>query len=260
MKITEEQELIDILLSIPSETDRIEFKRLWDWDNKKILRSIVAFANTEWWKIILWIDDPEKSQLKWEERIFGIEENLENYDALKREIIKIIPPFTNFQSEEYKSMNGKTIAILTIEKSEDSFHCWENQVWIRQKKGNRQISPQEIIHYSYAKWFQKADQELVDIDFSLLETKYFSQWRESRDIGGANISDILYKSWLARKHETGKIFPTRAAVLLFAEYPNDILEDKCTVRVFRYTGNLEMIDETPNLIGTPKTINGPIIE
>jgi predicted HTH transcriptional regulator len=56
------------------------------------------------------------------------------------------------------------------------------------------------------------------------------------------------------------MLPTRAAVLLFAEYPNDILDTKCTVRIFKYAGNIETIEETPNLLGTPKTINGPLIE
>gem|GEM_PF-7086391 len=32
------------------------------------------------------------------------------------------------------------------------------------------------------------------------------------------------------------------------------------MRVFKYSGNIESIEETPNLLSTPKTINGPIIE
>jgi len=52
--------------------------------------------------------------------------------------------------------------------------------------------------------------------------------------------------------------PTRAAVLLFSEFPNDILDSKCSVRVFQYEGNLETVNETLNLLGTPRNINGPI--
>ena len=258
--MSENQEIINLLLSLPAETDKLEFKRIGEWNIKRILHSIVAFANTEGWKIVLWIDDPEKTKLKWVERVFGIEENLENYDALKREISKIIPPFTNYKTEELVADNNKTIVIISIEKSQSSFHSWENQVWVRQKKWNKQLSPQEIIHLSYAKGFQRADEELVDIDFELLETSYFRDWTQMRDISGKNIWEILYKVWLARKNGIWTLLPTRAAVLLFAEYPNDILDTKCTVRIFKYSWNLETINETPNLLSTPKTINGPIIE
>ena len=54
--------------------------------------------------------------------------------------------------------------------------------------------------------------------------------------------------------------PTRAAVLLFAEFPNDLLDTKCAIRVFQYEGNLETIKETLNLSGTPKNIVGPVIK
>ncbi len=256
----ENQKLIDLLLSLPAETDKLEFKRIWEWDIKKILHSIVAFANTEWWTVILWIDDPEKTKERWMNRIFWIEENLENYDALKREITKIIPPFTMHTTEEIVVKNGKTIAMISIEKSQSSFHSWQNQVWIRQKKWNKQLSPQEIIHLSYAKGFQKSDEELVDIDFQLIETQFFRNWLQTRDIQWKDTPEILYKVGLARKNKEGILLPTRAAILLFAEYPNDILDTKCTVRIFKYSGDIEAIDETPNLLGTPKTINGPIIE
>ena len=256
----QDQELIQLLLSIPAETENLEFKRIWEWDVKRILQSMVAFANTEGWQIIIGIDDPEKWTKKDFDRIYGIEENLEKYDALKREITKIIPPFTAYHIKEIIADNGKTIAIIHIDKSQWAFHSWANEVWIRQKKGNKQLSPQEIIHFSYAKGFQKADEELVGIDFDLLDTEYFHKWIAARDISWANISDILYKVWLARKDSNANIQPTRAAVLLFAEYPNDILETKCAIRIFKYTGTVETIWEVPNLIWIPKTIHGPIIE
>jgi len=260
MNIINKQDIIDLLLSLPAETDTLEFKRLGSDNNNRILQSIVAFTNTEGGKIILWIDDPEKTREKWMKRVFWIEENLENYDALKREIARIIPPFTAYKIEEFVAENSKTVVIISVEKSESSFYCWNNQVWVRQKKWNKQLSPQEIIHFSYAKWFQKADAELVAIDFELLETQFYKNWLQTRDVSWKSISDILYKVWLARKDNLWKLLPTRAAILLFAEYPNDLIETKCTVRVFKYSGNIESIEETPNLLSTPKTINGPIIE
>lgn len=253
-------EIIDILLSIPAETETIEFKRVWENSNSKILQSIVSFANTDGWKIVIWIDDPEKTKLKWVDRIFWIEENEENYDALIREISKIIPPFNLYKIDKYTAINWKTVVIINIDKSQESFHSWSNQVFIRQRKWNKQLTPQEIIHYSYAKWFQKADLELVDINFDLLDNELYKKWKEARDIYWKDISDIFYKVWLARKDNTWKLKPTRAAVLLFSEYPNDILDTKSSVRIFKYSWTVETIWETPNLLSTPKTINWPIIE
>lgn len=100
----------------------------------------------------------------------------------------------------------------------------------------------------------------MDVDFELLNTKYYLEWRASRKIESADIQSALEKTGLARHNKDQKILPTRAAVLLFAEYPNDIMETKCTIRVFQYEGTIETFKETPNLIGTPKTISGPIVK
>lgn len=71
---------------------------------------------------------------------------------------------------------------------------------------------------------------------------------------------IKYSSGTGRKDEQGTLKPTRAVVLLFALYPHDIMKTKCTIRVFQYEGTLEKIKEILNLIGTPKTIDGPVVE
>lgn len=261
--MNEEVDLINDLLAVPTETEELEFKRLsWDWGGeiKRIMQSIVAFTNTEGWRIVLWIDDPEKTNKKWLDRVHGIEENLENYDEIKREIQKIIPPFTLYNFIEIKAANNKTVVVIQIEKSQNAFHCWNKEVWVRWKKGNRQLTPQEIIHLSYAKGFEKSDEELINIDLELLDTEYFQNWRRQRDISGRTLSEILFRVGLARKNDSGTLLPTRASVLLFAEYPNDILDTKCTVRIFKYSWNIETFSETPNLLWTPKTINWPIIE
>jgi ATP-dependent DNA helicase RecG len=48
---------------------------------------------------------------------------------------------------------------------------------------------------------------------------------------------------------------------LFAEFPTDLMETKSAVKLFRYSGVLETVsEEGPNLLETPKIINGPIIK
>jgi ATP-dependent DNA helicase RecG len=46
--------------------------------------------------------------------------------------------------------------------------------------------------------------------------------------------------------------------LLFSRFPTNIMETKCAIRIFQYTGTIESFQEVPNLIGTPKTNDGPI--
>lgn len=87
------EKFIDKILAIPEETQQIEFKRL---DGQKVvgkvIQTITAMANTDGGWIILGIDDPEKTTKKGIDRIYGIEENLENYDEIIKEFKNIIPP------------------------------------------------------------------------------------------------------------------------------------------------------------------------
>lgn len=255
------EKIIKDILEIPEETQTLEFKRLNG--NKvvaKIIQTIVAMANTDGGHIILGIDDPEKTKLKGEARIFGIEENKTLYDEILHEIKKIVPPFNSLATKTIKFDNEKTIILLKIPKSTESFLAIENQVFIRLYKSNKKLSPQEIIKLSYAKGFEKADRELVDVDFDLLKTEYFEMWRKARKIGNDKIENILFKTGLAKKAKNKSLKPTRASVLLFTEFPTNLMETKCTIRVYRYQGTIEKFQKVPNLIGKPKTIDGPTIK
>lgn len=256
--------LIKKILDIPEESQDLEFKRLAEGGVvKDVLNTIVAMANTDGGIIILGVDDPEKTKLRGMDRIFGIEENKDHFDEIGREIGKIIPPLSRVwpaHIEFIKELN-KSIALIRIPKATDCFRSINNHVYTRQLKSNKLLSPQEIVDLAYAKGFEKADSEIVDVDFKLLDTDYFKEWLNSREIKGRNIQVVLEKVGLARVNKKGILNPTRAAVLLFAEYPTNLLDTKCTIRVFQYAGNMEtLLDEVPNLLGKPKTIEGPIVK
>jgi len=254
-------DLINKILNIPEETQAIEFKRLnGEKIVSKIIQTIVAMANTDGGVIILGVEDPEKTKLKGENRIFGIEENKELYDEIFHEIKNIIPPISNLKPDLINNKEGKTIALLRVPKATESFFSINNEIWIRLHKSNKKLTPHEVVKLSYAKGFEKADKELVDIDFELLQTSYFEDWRKARKINTGNIEDILMQTGLARKNEDNKLKPTRAAVLLFAQFPNDLLDTKCTVRVIQLRGTIETFADTPNYLETPKTIGGSIID
>lgn len=256
------QKILEDILNIPSESQTLEFKRLAEEKVvSKAVETVVAMANTEGGVIVLGIDDPEKTKLKGLERIFGIDEQIEVFDALGRELQRIIPPMAGIWPPLIIEMDdGKRVGLLFVLKASTSFHSINNHVYVRAEKGNRQLNPHEIENFSYAKGFRKADKLLVDVDFALLNTPVFQEWRKSRAINGDSIVDILEKTGLARKDEKGLLKPTMAALLLFAEYPSDLTETKCAIRVFQYAGTIETFGETPNLIGIPKTIQGPLVK
>ncbi len=255
-------ELIEQIVATPNESRTLEFKRLGSRNEglDRTLQSIVAMANTDGGSIVLGIDDPQKTTAKGLDRIHGIEENPELYDELGLNVRKISPPIASIWPPELIHVPGKNmrIGLLNVPKVTDSFRSIENHVYVRQERGNKRLSPQEIVHFAYVKGFERADTELVPVDLHLLKTAYYESWRRKRGIEGDSIGMVFEKTGLAKRNEKGDVVPTRAAVLLFAEYPNDLMDTKCTTRIFQYEGNLEMIKETLNLIGNPTTIDGPI--
>ena len=258
-----QEELIKNILTVPAENQTIEFKRLSDIKVvAKVIESIVAMTNIDGGTIVLGINDPEDTKIKGFDRIFGTEENLENFDAIGRKIQRIIPLLASIWPPQkiFVKEVSKNIALIFIPKTTDTFRSINNHVYIRQEKSNKLLIPQEVVKFAYAKGFEKADKELVEVDFNLLNTSEFKQWGSNRGIEDGDIRVVLEKTGLARKNNKGVLLPTRAAVLLFAEYPNDLMETKCAVRVFQYSGTIETIKETPNLISTPKNINGNIVK
>jgi len=101
-------------------------------------------------ELILGIDDPEKTKFKGLDRIFGIEENKELFDSILHEIKNIIPPMSNITHRIIEAKNKKSIALLNVPKATESFYSIDNQVWVRLRKSNKKLSPQEVVKFNYA--------------------------------------------------------------------------------------------------------------
>lgn len=258
-----EKNIIASILSIPAEDRCIEFKRFGDTDVtvSKIIQTLVAMANTDGGFIFCGIDDPEKTKCKGSDRVYGIEENLEMFDEIGREIARIVPPLAMLWPPlKIEIVKGKTIGIISVPKVGEHIHTFNDKVYVRLEKGNKILTPPEIIKYSYARGFIKADRELVDVDFDLLDTEIFHSWRRTRKIQTDNLKNVLFQTGLAAKDTNGVLKPTRAAVLLFALYPHTLMDTKSAIRVYQYEGSIEKMGNVPNLIGKPKTIEGPLIK
>ena len=132
---------LKIVLDIPEETQTIEFKRLCGQSVvRKVVETIVAMANTDGGNIILGVDDPEKTEKKGVERIYGIEEDIDVYDSIGRELQNIIPPMIGVWPPnliEENSIINKRVALVSVPKSTQNFKSIHNNVFIRQQKSNK---------------------------------------------------------------------------------------------------------------------------
>jgi ATP-dependent DNA helicase RecG len=89
-----ESETLLTQILVLSESRHLEFKRLSREMVSKSLKTICAFANSEGGTLVLGIADLKEFQGN--DRLFGIEENLEALDDLQRQITsKFDPPIDN---------------------------------------------------------------------------------------------------------------------------------------------------------------------
>lgn len=197
-------EFIQKLLNIPAESQTLEFKRL-DGGKvvDKIVETVVAMANTDGGLIVIGIDDPEKTLNKGLERIFGIEENLDLFDTIGRELQFVVPPLSNIWPPEKIQIEeiNKTVALIYVPKVTDGFRTKNKKVYIRQERSNLLLNPQEIIKFAYAKGFERADKEIVDVQLELLDTDIYRLWKNARKLDYVDISETLLKTGLAKKRK-----------------------------------------------------------
>lgn len=255
-------ELVNKLLELP-EGPGLEFKRVGD--NKNKLKVVNAFANTNGGILVLGIEDANKE--KGRGRIYGIQENPETVDELKRLMTqKFAPPLAQPNCNFPRSVelnctlrDGKngSILILFVDKSNSVHSIIDRGTFVRDQCSNRQLNAAEITELSLKRGASSAVNALVNVPFELLDTIYWREYRDQRRIT-RDIAEALLHFGLARKDEASKLMPTRAAVLLFAEEPSGLLDAKCSVRVFHYKGETIEYKDEPNLVRPPKTIGGPL--
>lgn len=99
---------------------------------------------------------------------------------------------------------------------------------------------------------------MEQVDFDLLDTDYWRTYAQQRRLTRP-IAEAMLHVGLAKRTGEGRILPTRAAVLLFAEEPSGLLASKAAVRLFHYRSHKVQSDPNTNLLKPPTTISGPVI-
>jgi len=260
--------------SIPSFDDALidralDFEESYTFDCKrfrdkltKVLETVVAFANSDGGTIALGLEDPDKGQGR--DRVYGIQENLANWDELRRLLRSRI---TESELLAWKPIEvGCTlrdgtvgsVVFLRIDKSIRVHSIVDDGTFVRLQKGNKQLTAPEINELSFARGTITAESRLENVDFELLNTDYWRAYAQQRRLTRP-IDEAMLHVGLAKRSGDGRILPIRAAVLLFAEEPSGLLAAKAAVRVFHYRGNKVQTDPNTNLLKPPQTVGGPII-
>ena len=256
------EELVERVL-VTKESMGFEVKRVGN--NTKKIDTIVAFANTEGGILVLGVEDSAKANGR--DRLYGIEENPESVDELKRLLPHRITPVVGaphcappqFIPIACKLRDGKpgSIIIVVVEKSSSVHSIVDDGTLVRMDKSNRQLSASEITELSMRRGVQSFVNTTAEVPFELLDTAIWREYRSQRHLTRP-IDQALPHLGLAKNDLHGVLRPTRAAVLLFAEEPSGVLDSKCAIRIFHYKGDqIEHKAET-NLVRTPKTISGPL--
>lgn len=228
----------------------------------KLLETCVAFANTDGGIIALGLEDPDKAVGR--DRVYGIQSNPENWDELQRKLrSRITEPDNLIWSHDAvgctlrNGQNG-SIVLLKVSRSSCVHSIIDGGTFVRLSKGNKQLSATEINALCHARGVVSAESQLEQIDFALLNTDHWRAYAEKRQLT-RSIDLAMLHIGLAKRDDTGKVRPTRAAVLLFAEEPTGLLGAKTAVRIFHYRGNDIRTDPDTNLAGPPINVVGPLV-
>jgi ATP-dependent DNA helicase RecG len=252
--------LVDKAL-LEEESFTFDCKRLKD-KLAKILETVVAFANSDGGVIALGLEDPDKAQGR--QRVYGIQENLMNWDELRRLMLSRITESGLLACKAHEvgcTLRDGTIGsvvFLRIEKSTRIHSIVDDGTFRRLDKGNKQLTAPEINELSFARGTITAESQLESVDFDLLDTDYWRAYARQRRLTRP-IHEALLHVGLAKPARDGRVLPMRAAVLLFAEEPGGLLGSKAAVRIFHYRGNKVQTDPNTNLLRPPATISGPVI-
>jgi ATP-dependent DNA helicase RecG len=152
-----------------------------------------------------------------------------------------------------------SLILLKTQKSSRIHSLVDDGTFVRLSKGNKELTANEINDLCYARGVVSAETRLEEIDFELLETDFWRASARRRKLTRP-IDEALFHLGLAKRDAHGKLRPTRAAVLLFAEEPSGLLASKAAVRVFHYRGPKMSTDPNTNLVRQPATVSGPLIQ
>lgn len=257
-------------LCAQGESMYFESKRVSNSMVTKALVTICAFANAEGGTLALGVEDIKKAQGR--ARLYGIEENVEAVDELRRKIrtqfsppiegVVWIPISVTLGAGECTGKSGQVV-LVRVPASPCVHSIVDDGTWLRLPSSNRQMRADEITELSFRRGVISAESEAVELPLELLDTPEWRAYCGARGLTNGDIGARLERVGLA-KRVGDAVWPTRAAALLFAEYPSDVLAGhggtRAGIRVFHYAGNAIDFGPNTNLKKPPRNIVAPLAE
>ena len=255
-------------LLVTPESRTLDFKRISD-KHKKIIETVCAFANSEGGLLALGVGDAKDLRAgdKPQSRLWGVEENPEGFDDLRRLLLQRFTPALprlHWLRMPCTLRDGKPghVVLLRVEKSNQVHSVVGNGTWTRMDASNRELSAAEIADLTYQRGVKSAETLPMPVALDLLNTEAWRSYCVTRGLADADLSLRLPRLGLAISND-GELQPLLAALLLFADEPGALLAGqgmRADIRVFHYKGKAVVRGEVPSLLLPPKTITGPVVE
>jgi ATP-dependent DNA helicase RecG len=245
-----------------------ETKRVSNKSVSKALETVCAFANTEGGILALGVEDFDKAQGR--DRLYGIVENPEAVDEFRRKLrTHFTPPVEGIRldSLDVSLRDGSRglIVIVQVPQSPKVHSIVDNGTWQRLPSSNREMQAGEITELMFRRGVVSAESEALEIPLSVIETEHWTAYCATRGLGAGDVGKRLLAIGLGKQVGEGpaaQVWPTKAAVLLFAEFPSDLLAAHGTragIRVLHYSGTAVEHGPNPNLKKPPQSITGPVV-
>lgn len=245
-----------------------ETKRLADRKVGRALDAICAFANAEGGILALGLEDYDKARGR--DRLFGIEENPEALDELQRKLrTHFSPPVDGVRLDtlhvRLRDGTPGRVVLVRVPQSPTVHSIVDNGTMIRLPSSNREMSAAEINDLMFRRGVVSAEGQPVDVPLAVIETTHWAAYCAARGLTTGDTGSRLLRTGFGKQIGEGaaaRMLPTRAAVLLFADFPSDVLAPhgaRAGVRVFHYRGNVIEHGPNPNLKKAPQTIRGPVV-
>lgn len=256
-------------LIVRGESHQLEFKRVSGKMVGKALETVCALANAEGGMVVLGVADPKEFQGN--ARLFGIQENPEAVDELRRKLITEFQPAINTISLHRLTCmlhNGPAkgqpghLLLIRVGPSRAVHSIINGGTYTRLDASNRPMSADEVTDLAYRRGVRSAASEPVPVSLERLQTDAWRRYVSTRGIKAGDFADQLLRIGLA-VDINGPVHPTRAAVLLFADEPGSLLaahDTRADIRLMVYDGKAVVPGATPNLRKQPKTIRGPLVD
>lgn len=250
------------------ETLHLEAKRVSNKMVSRALDTICAFANTGGGILALGVEDFDKATGR--DRLYGVEENQEAVDELQRKLrTHFDPPIDGVKLETLqvtlRDGSAGRIVLVRVPQSAAVHSIAGNGTLVRLPASNREMSAGEINELMFRRGVVSAEGQAVDVPLAVIETDHWRAYCASRGLASGDTANRLLRIGLGKQvgeGATARVWPTRAALLLFADFPSDVLAvhgTRAGVRVFHYTGSTIDHGPNPNLKKAPQTLRGPVV-